>query len=360
MIEHESRQPERKFTFIYPPTVNWNGAIFQRPHQLFAEFARQGHFAIFTNKTDDGKGIFWTVNKNLCISNDLSKTLADPGIKAIMTDTEKIFWVSYPPTFSCRDMVVPDLTVFDYLDESVDEFSFWQDGLDECIKSSDVIFVVSRRLLELVDTRCPNKAFLVPNGADIRQFMQEDISIPKDMKRLKEAYRYVVGFTGSLESWIDFHLIKEMAQERPDWAFVLIGPENCDTCGVKDIPNVHFLGAKKYPELVNYVKNFDAGIIPFQVRDMTNSANPIKMYEYLAAGIPVVATPIRECAALAPYIRTAGTGKESVIKIEEAIKASKGEKQDYIKLATENSWTRRVEKIVSILKPITGPIQSAT
>lgn len=350
MFERKSRHPGKKLTFIYPPTVNWNGDIFQRPHQLLAEFARQGYFSIFSNNTDDGKGDFWTVNENLCISNDLCKTLADPGIQEIMADTEKVLWVSYPPTFSYRDAVAPDLTVFDYLDKSVDEFSFWQDGLDECIKSSDVIFAVSRGLLELVDPRYLDKTFLVPNGADIRQFFREDISVPEDMKCLKKAYQYVVGFSGALASWIDFHLIIEMAQERPNWAFALVGPERCDTSGIKSSPNVHFLGAKKYPNLVHYVKNFDVGIIPFEVRDMTNSANPIKMYEYLAAGIPVVATPIRECAAFAPYIRTADTGKESVLKIEEAIKASEDEKQDYIKIATENSWTKRVEKIVSILE----------
>ena len=170
------------------------------------------------------------------------------------------------------------------------------------------------------------------------------------MKHLKETYHYVVGFSGTLASWIDFHLIKEMAQERPNWAFVLIGPKNCNTRDIENISNVYFLGTKKYNELVNYLKNLDAGIIPFEVRDMTNSANPIKMYEYLAAGIPVVATPIRECIALAPYIRTANTGEDSVIQIEEAIKASENEKQSYIKIAMENSWTKRVEKIVSILE----------
>lgn len=348
-IERESRQSETKFTFIYPPTVNWSGPIFQRPHQLLTEFARQGHLAVFSNKTNDGKGDFWFAGKNLCISNDLSRTLTDPDIKARMSDTRKVLWITYPPTFSYRDMVAPDIMVFDYLDESVDEFSFWQAGLAECMKASDVISVVSGRLLELVKSHYPDKTFLVPNGADIHHFLRTDVSVPEDLKRLKETYRYVVGFAGALYSWIDFHLIKEMAQERPDWAFVIIGPRYCDTRGIENIPNVHLLGIRKYHDLVNYVKNFDVGIIPFEVRDMTNSANPIKMYEYLAAGIPVVATPIRECAALAPYVRTASTGKECVIKIEEAIKASKTEKQDYIKIAVENSWTRRVEKVVSIL-----------
>lgn len=96
--------------------------------------------------------------------------------------------------------------------------------------------------------------------------------------------------------------------------------------------------------------NFDVGIIPFQVRDMTNSASPIKMYEYLVAGIPVVATPIKECEALSPYVRTATTGKGYILKIEKAIKVSKYERQGYLKIAQKNSWTQRVETIAGILK----------
>lgn len=351
MFEIErTNKHQSKFTFIYPPTIDWNEPIFQRPHQLLSEFARQGHFAIFANKTDDGKNEFWFANENLCISNDLGGTLSSLEVKARMGNTRKVFWITYPPTYSFRDLVAPDVTIFDYLDESIDEFSFWQTGLDECMEASDVIFVVSNRLLNLVKSHYPDKTFLVPNGADINQYLREDNSVPEDMKRLKEQYLNVIGFSGALHTWIDFSLIKEMAQERPNWAFVIIGPRYCDTCGTENIPNIHFLGSRKYYELVNYIKNFDVGIIPFQVRDMTNSASPIKMYEYLAAGIPVVATPIKECEALSPYVRTAATGKEYIFKIEQAIKVSKYERQGYLKIAQNNSWTQRVKTIVDILE----------
>ncbi|MFV9510025.1 glycosyltransferase [Tepidibacillus sp. LV47] len=335
-----------RYTIIYPPTVSWHEPIFQRPHQLLKEFARQGHFSIFANKVTDGHGDYWFASENLCISNDLKATLDHPMIKEKVKETKVVLWVTLPETIDLKDLVHPDIIVFDYIDESTEEFSAWKYKLDESMELADIIFVASKKLYDLTHAQYPQKTYLLPNAADIRKYFQKKYILPKDLRPLKRKYKLIVGFIGSLQSWVDYKLIKEMAILRPKWGFVLIGPEYFPATILKRIPNVHFLGPKRYRILHHYVKNFDVGIIPFQVREMTNSSSPIKMYEYLAAGIPVVATPIKECKRLSPIVRIARTGKGSVKKIEEAIYYSKKEKHLYLQIAKNNSWEKRVQEII--------------
>lgn len=340
----------KKYSIIYPPTISWHEPIFQRPHQLQSEFARQGHFAVLANLVGDNKGTYWFENRNLCISNDLEATLQSPEIKNLMAGTRIVFWVTWPKTMYLKDIVQPDIVVFDYIDECTEEFYHWEENLDYCMNIADIITVTSQRLLDLVKPRYPGKICLIRNGADTRQYLQEYFYLPPDLKLLKEKYEYIVGFIGSLQSWVNYNLIKEMALELPEYGFALVGPEYYPADILKTVPNIHFLGYKKYNTLLHYVKNFDVGIVPFQVRDLTHSSNPIKMYEYLAAGVPVVATPIQECRALEPYVRTAVTAGESVRKIKEAILSAKNEKEKYIQIAVANSWSQRVKDILSILE----------
>ena len=340
------------YTIIYPPTVSWHEPIFQRPHQLLSEFARQGHFSIFVNQVSDGNGDYWFAFDNLCISNNLEATLDDPKIKERMNGTKIALWVSLPKTINLKDIVKPDIIVFDYIDESIEEFSAWKDKLDQSMDIADIIFVASKKLYDLTYPMYPEKTYLLRNAADIRQYVRKEYVLPKDLLPLKKKYRYIVGFIGSLQSWVDYPLIAEMARLRPRWGFVLIGPEYYSTKSLKNIPNIHLLGPKKYHTLYHYVKNFDVGIVPFQVRDMTDSSNPIKMYEYLAAGIPVVATPIKECKALFPIVRVARTGLGSVKRIEEVLYYSNREKHLYLQIAKNNSWEKRVIESVNRLNEI--------
>lgn len=338
-----------RYTIIYPPTVDWNEPIFQRPHQLMAEFARQGHFAVFANTKSDGKGAFWFANDNLCIANNFKSTLSDPAVRKKMEGTKIVLWKTWPDSLTYGSIVEADIVVFDYIDESVDEFSAWKIKLQGCMEIADIIITTSKRLYDITAPSFPENTFLVRNGADIRQFLKEDISLPEDLEMIKRKYRYTIGFVGTLYTWIDYVLIREMAEKKPNWGFVFIGPDYNVSPRLSSLPNIHPMGPRKYNELVNYMKNMDAGIIPFEVRSMTHSVNPIKMYEYLASGLPVVTTPINECQALSPYVRTGSTGKEFVQKLEEAIEASQFEREDYIRIARENSWTARVRDITSIL-----------
>lgn len=338
------------YTIIYPPLVSWHDDIFQRPHQLLKEFARQGDQAIFANMNPDGKGIHWFAEPNLCISNDLLSTLCDPKMKKTLNNSEVVLWINQPERMRYRVIVDPDIIVYDYIDEYVEEFAHWQAGLDECLEQADVIVTTSDRIFEQTRARFADKTVLIRNGADVKHFRTVTLEIPEDLAVIKEKHDLIVGFHGSLFSWIDYDLIKDMALLRPEWAFVFVGPEYYWEEVCKNVPNIYFLGPKLYKELPAYVQQFDVGIIPFQVRDMTHSANPIKMYEYLAAGVPVVATPIQECFNLFPLIRIGRKPLEFVKQIEAAHMAKSSEQAAYYKIAEENSWENRVAVMHSTLK----------
>lgn len=339
----------RRYTVIYPPTVSWNEPIYQRPHQLMAEFARQGHLAIFVNKIPDGNGIDWFASENLCISNDLLSTLSDSRIRDMIQGTRVVLWVTYAKTMAFQSIINPQLCIFDYIDEGVEEFAEWQKDIENGLASGDVIFTTSRNLFEVTQTKYPNRTYLLPNGADIYQFTK-DVPIASDLENLRRNYEHIIGFHGTLVSWVDFSLIREIALNCPNWGIVLIGPD----CGLpdacKNTANIHYLGSRPYSELVSYVRYFDVGIIPFEVRQVTHSANPIKMYEYLAAGVPLVATPIRECVNLSPVVRIAKDHSEFITQIKAALRAKKQEQALYLKIAYENSWAQRVHHALEVLE----------
>ena len=339
----------RRYTVIYPPTVSWNEPIYQRPHQLMAEFARQGHLAIFVNKIPDGRGIDWFAEENLCISNDLLSTLCDTRIKDMMKGTRVVLWVTYAKTMAMKSLVKPDICVFDYIDEGVEEFAEWKRDIEEGLESGDVIFTTSHNLLELTQIKYPSRTFLLPNGADIYQFTK-DVVIAPDLENLRRSYEQIIGFHGTLVSWVDFALIRDIALNCPEWGIVLIGPD----CGLpnnyKNVPNIHYLGSRPYNKLASYVKYFDVGMIPFEVRQVTHSANPIKMYEYLAAGVPLVATPIRECVNLSPIVRIGKNSSEFISQIKAVLKVKIQEQQLYLRMAYENSWSQRVQHALEVLE----------
>lgn len=338
-----------RYTIIYPPLVSWHDDIFQRPHQLLREFARQGDNAIFANMNPDGKGIHWFAEPNLCISNDLMSTLCDRDIKSMIRNTRVVFWINQPERMRFHSLVNPDITVYDYIDEYVEEFAHWEAGFSDCLEQADVIVTTSDRLMEQTRIRYPGKTVLIRNGADVTHFSAEGLDVPEDLADVKQKHRYIVGFHGSLFSWIDYALIRDLALLRPEWGIVLVGPEYYWEELCKGVANIHFLGAKPYHELPAYVTHFDVEIIPFEVRDMTQSANPIKMYESLAAGVPIIATPIRECINLSPPIRIGRNADEFVDQIEAALKAKPSEQKVCLKIAAENSWAGRVKAIHSVL-----------
>jgi glycosyltransferase involved in cell wall biosynthesis len=162
-----------------------------------------------------------------------------------------------------------------------------------CTKA-DIVFATSRLLEERRRALNP-ETHLVSHGVDREHFAQAltaSAAPPADVAAIPEPR---LGFFGLIEAWIDTELLAEVARRRPDWSLVLIGRAHVDTSELAALPNVHLLGRRPYAELPAYARSFAVGLCPFRVNELTRNVNPIKLREYLSAGLPVVSTDIPEC-----------------------------------------------------------------
>jgi glycosyltransferase involved in cell wall biosynthesis len=131
----------------------------------------------------------------------------------------------------------------------------------------------------------------------------------------------VLGFFGLIHEWMDVGLVAALAERRPDWTIVLVGKASVDVSALGRYPNVKLLGRRPYASLPSYCRAFSVGLIPFAVNELTRNVNPIKLREYLSAGLQVVSTALPEVEAYGHLCRIARSPEEFVAACEEAIRS---------------------------------------
>lgn len=185
---------------------------------------------------------------------------------------------------------------------------------------------------------------LVPNGADTEHFnraLQSRLPVPPEMETLP---RPVIGYVGAVSSWFDQEMLAAAARTHPEWSFVLIGPVDTGVSLLESLPNVRLLGHRAYVDLPAYLGCFDAAVIPFKINELTTGVNPVKLYEYLAAGRPVVSSDLPEVRSFRPQVATAGDAAEFVRRLEEELAADSPEKRaTRAEFAGRHSWEARAE-----------------
>ncbi len=158
---------------------------------------------------------------------------------------------------------------------------------------ADVVFATSR---PLVDKLKPlnQHTYLASHGVDYELFaraLSNDTEVPADIAALPHP---VIGFFGLVEEWMDQALIAHLARSHPEWSIALIGKVNVDVSQLSGLPNIHFLGRKPHDDLPRYCKAFDVALIPHQITELTRHMNPIKLREYISAGLPIVSVDLPE------------------------------------------------------------------
>jgi glycosyltransferase involved in cell wall biosynthesis len=326
---------------IFLPTLRWTATLFQRPHHLSRELARLGHLVIFdcTGTTEPLDG-FREVEKGLLLYKGESRHLARLPDAVLWASTTNYHLVDgYPPETFCVYDWIDDLAVF-----PGDPGQLLHNHR-RALQEADLVACVSRPLLEEARQARPDAIYL-PNAAEPERFLHP-VAPPSDprFEELRQSGRPLTGYYGALASWFDYSLLQAVAGRRPDWNFVLIGPDidrSTREQALWQCPNVVWLGPRDYQTLPAYLARFDVALIPFTINAITRATSPLKLYEYFSAGKPVVTTPMPECQAH-PEVHVARWADEFAAALDAALAQSRCPqfRQHLRAIGRANSWAAR-------------------
>ncbi|GBF07408.1 glycosyltransferase [Deinococcus aerius] len=222
-------------------------------------------------------------------------------------------WVYTPMRLPLLDVVQPGSVVYDCMDELANFRSAppkLREREQELFRQADVVFTGGHRLYE-AKRRQHHNVHPFPSSVDVGHFARARNGLP-DPADQQHLSRPRLGFYGVIDERFDIELVGELARRRPEWQFVLLGPVvKIDPAELPRGENLHYLGMKSYAELPSYLAHWDVALLPFALNEATEFISPTKTPEYLAAGLPVVSTPIRD--VVRPY------GERGVVSIAQGV-----------------------------------------
>lgn len=187
----------------------------------------------------------------------------------------------------------------------------------------------------------------LPNGVRFDFFQTAPREMPDLYRSLK---RPIIVYVGAMEDWFDFELVNAAARALPDFSFVMIG--DARRAHFASLPNILCVGPKPHAELPAWLWNADVGIIPFDVRNhsaLVNAINPLKLYEYMACGLPVVSVGWQELRHIASPAQLTDTPDQFIAALRAAVQLQ--DRQGFIDYARGQDWGARADAIISALEP---------
>ena len=267
-----------------------------------------------------------------------------------------LLWLSKPMDLPWLDCFAAALVCYDsterfweFEDVAVPVRQRWQRQDEQLARRADVVFVQTEEHLREKQAQGAN-VFLMPNAVDTDRF---DISANSPPPDLKDIPTPRIGYVGSINYRIDWDLVEHILGSLPQFNIVFIGNSggdpHCDHLS-RRYPNMHFLGPCPYEQVPAYLQGMDVCIIPFLATNLTVSQSPLKLFDYLAAGKPIVATNVGNEGELAEWVRIADDYGGFCQAIERAVAEDCPElQQSRRRVAAQNSWAVRVEQIWEII-----------
>ena|ERR1700741_3856708 len=290
--------------------LRWN-FVYQRPQHLLSRFAKHQRVFFIEEPILDADSDFYSINKKedntlWIITPHIQKDLSPEQVAQrqkvllafLMEDmqiNEYLCWYYTPMALSFTDNLNPQLIIFDCMDE-LSAFKFAPPELKaretELLEKADIVFTGGYSLFLIKKNKHPNVHYF-PSSIDKEHFSkarQKDLAAPADQQEIPHPR---LGFFGVLDERLDIDLVKKMAELKPDWHFVYIGPVvKIDPATLPKKSNIHYLGQKTYQELPAYLAGWDIALMPFALNESTRFISPTKTPEYLAGGKPVISTAI--------------------------------------------------------------------
>ena len=310
--------------------------VFQRPQHLLTRFARD-HRVFFIEEPifgDDGPrfeiskrdGGLNVVTPHLPQGSDIDAVMNDlvSELKRDQNIERHIIWFYTPMMLPFMDTLAPSAIIYDCMDE----LSMFKGAPPELLpresqlfEKADLVFTGGQSLYEAKRDR-HSSVHAFPSSIDVKHFEQA-LSIQDEPVDQKDIPHPRIGFCGVIDERTDIELLRKIAELRPDFQYIMIGPVvKIDENDLPRRENIHYLGGKNYNDLPSYIGGWDVAMMPFALNDSTRFISPTKTPEYLAAGQPVVSTPIRD--VVRPYgekelVHIATTAEEFVTAIESAL-----------------------------------------
>ncbi len=249
---------------------------------------------------------------------------------------------------------VDEWSMFSYLDR--DETVRAERAL---LDKVDCVFAINNELADAKRSLNP-ATHVAPHGVDHASFaraLDDATVVPSDIAALSgpNGDRPVIGFYGTLRDWVDLDLVAHVARARPSWSIALIGQQLDEEAlrPIAGLDNVHLLGRKPHDTLPAYCKGMNVGIIPYRIDERMKFVNPIKLREYLSAGLPVVSTAVPEVRRYAHWCAIAETGEEFVAAIDAALASdTPALRRDRSTAMAAETWPNRVASVSRIVDDV--------
>ena len=280
------------------------------------------------------------------------------GAQTAQAMGEPILWVSYPhPEIVNVLRHYPGRPV---IYDCVDNWSEFKGAFHnlaqaeaDLLQRADVVFSTAELLQDRLSRR-HSRTFLVPNGVDVEGYQRAlagPLSLPADAAAIAGPR---IGFIGNVAHWVNLELVLRILPRRPDWQFIFVGPWQRPE-KPPQAPNFHWLGARDYEQIPHYIAAFDVCLIPFEDNELTRAVDPLKLYEYLAVGKPVVSTPLPRVLPFGHVIEIASQPQAFEDAIARALADGTPQRNaERQRSISAHSWTARVAHIDAILRAELG------
>ncbi|MBF9254471.1 glycosyltransferase family 1 protein [Pontibacter sp. 172403-2] len=351
--------------------LRWN-FVYQRPQHLLSRFAKSGRvFFVEEPVYTDTPNPYLHVATNADnvqvvlphLPHGLDAKQTEEAQQNLLNvffkeqDLERyLFWYYTPMALAFTAHFKPVLTVYDCMDELA-AFKFASPRLkeleQELFKKADLVFTGGQSLYEAKKEQHA-QVYAFPSSIDKAHFGQarQELLQPQDQASIPHPR---IGFFGVIDERLDIDLLGAVAAARPAWQLIIIGPVvKIDPAILPQYQNIHYLGGKAYQELPAYLSGWDVAILPFAINESTRFISPTKTPEYLAAGKPVVSTPIRD--VVRPYgdahlVHIAHTADEFVEATEQALAQADDEKwkKEVDIFLADMSWDQTWRQMVELM-----------
>ncbi|MBR3144223.1 glycosyltransferase [Candidatus Saccharibacteria bacterium] len=341
-------------------SIVWNAPLKQRPHHLAKNLAKNKDVVVIYFEPSERLRSFRKISNNLFTTNSWNVIYN----LRINSDQDAYFFFN-----NVSDVALNKIEkiqehgykiVYEYIDEFHEDVSgslvYQLETWEKLPKLKPYLVLASAGKLydEAKAHFTDSKVIMSKNAVNVEDFdYHTKRAVPSDLNKIIKNKKPIVGYYGALALWLDYDLISEVAKNNKDVNFVLLGVNYQNALSKLDqsIDNIYYLGPKKYKELANYSACFDVAIIPFKTGEIAKGTSPVKLFEYMAMGLPTVGTKdLNECKGY-EYVYLAKDSKDFSKLINKAIEEHKDKKvrEALLEQAKDNSWQSRAEDIISNL-----------